>query len=98
MTKDGFKTGLSIFRKLGLKAIPEIKSDADFEDMYQLWKEILKNPDDETFYEACKKYTHTERFFPAVSQIKNIIFGRNPNENKSDYPTPDPRTQQIFEG
>jgi hypothetical protein len=97
MTKNGFKKGLLIFKSTGLKAAPDIRAD-ELEEMYNLWNQILKNPDDKTFYNACIKYSETERFFPAVSQIKNIIFGRNPNENKSDYPSPDPRTQQTFEG
>jgi len=96
MTKDGFKKGLSVFRKLGLKAIPEIRTDAEFQDMFKLWNEILKNPGDGAFYDACKKYAHTERFFPAVSQVKNIIYGRSANNSGYFEPVIDPRTQKIL--
>ncbi|HZK19358.1 MAG TPA: hypothetical protein VFC68_01395 [Treponemataceae bacterium] len=80
MTKEGFKKGLIVFKTAGLKAAPDIKRE-EFQDMYQLWNQILRNPDDDKFYKSCLKYCESEKFFPAVSQIKNIIDGRQPNQN-----------------
>lgn len=82
MTKDGFQKGLGLFRKLGLKAIPEIRNDNEFEDMFKLWSEALNNPDDEVFYKACKQFALFDKFFPAVNQIKNILEGKMPDDNK----------------
>lgn len=97
MTKEGFKKGLLVFKNAGLKSVPDIKVE-EFDQMYNLWNQIIKNPDDEKFYKACVTYCETEKFFPAVSQIKNIYYGRGPNENWNDVQQVDPRTREPFRG
>lgn len=81
MTKEGFKKGLLVFKTAGLKSAPVIKIE-ELDHMYNLWNQILRNPDDDKFYMACLKYCESEVFFPAASQIKNIIEGRNPYDKK----------------